>query len=140
MKKIFAAIITAFLLSAGLVATASSPASAAPCTYPDTCFATGTNAIGLNTKAPRRAKVFTRVTSFGAGRPTGTVSFTFVKANGVAVTRTRVYSGGNNTYGFRGMAPGRYTVIVEFIPADGSPYLGSSDTTTVKIKAPKRRR
>ena len=57
-------------MSAGLVATASSPAAAAPCAYPDECFATETNAVGLDTKGPGKAGVYVKVTSFGNGQPT----------------------------------------------------------------------
>ncbi|VXC53547.1 hypothetical protein [Nocardioides sp. AX2bis] len=139
MKKIFAAIITAFLMSAGLVATASSPASAAPCTYPDTCFETSTSATGLTSKAPKKAKLFVKVSSFGNGRPDGRLTFTFVRANGNSMTFSRAYPSDNKKYNFKGLRKGKYTVVVNFVPADGSQYLGSGDTTKVKVKGAKRR-
>lgn len=89
MKKIFAAMITAFLLSAGLVATTSSPA-AAVCTYPTTCFSTSAEAEALKAGA-KKAKLFVDVDTFGNGRATGVVVFTFLKDNGESVEFTRSY-------------------------------------------------
>ncbi len=89
MKKLIAAILTAFLMSAGLVATASSPA-AADCPYTN-CVPTGTSAVGVKAKAKHKAKVFVKVSSFGNGRPDGTVTFTFVKKNGRSIEFTRPY-------------------------------------------------
>lgn len=140
MKKLFAAVITAFLLSAGLVATTSSPASAAPCTYPDTCFATSTDVIGLKSKAPSKAKLFVQASSFGNGRPDGRLSFTFVRADGTSFTLSRSFNGKNRAYNFKGLREGEYSVIVTFIPSDDSQYLGSSDSTSVTVKDSKRRR
>ena len=38
---------------------------------------------------------------------------------------------------FKGLSGGRHTVIVTFTPTKGSPYLASSDTTKVQVKANK---
>lgn len=139
MKKIFAAVITAFLMSAGLVATTSSPAAAA-CTYPATCFPTITQGSGLNAGA-NKAKVFVRVGTFGNGRATGPVVFTFVKNNGKSFTFTRDYPaarGKGNIFNFRGLNKGRYTVIVTYQGTDEK-YLGSGTSFNTRVKGPRRR-
>ena len=177
MKKIFAAIITAFLLSAGLVATTSSPA-AAVCTYPTTCFPTGVLAEALKTGA-KKAKIFVDVDTLGNGRAVGPVVFTFVKDNGESVQFTRAYPAPrgekvkemgqqarrearlqalravrsaiedpqlgerpavmvlDHIYNFRGLTAGDYTVIVGYQGTDEE-YLGSTTSTRVEVKGPRR--
>ena len=138
MKKIFAAIVTAFLLSAGLVATTSSPA-AAVCTYPTTCFPTSTEAAGLKAGA-KKAKLFVRVGTFGNGPATGSIVFTFVRGDGKTAEFTRSYpapKGRENVYNFRGLVKGDYTVVVSYQGTDEK-YQGSSTSTETEVKGPRR--
>lgn len=140
MKKIVAAILTAFLMSAGLVAATSTTATAA-CPYQG-CIATETQAIGLKAKAPNKAKIFVKVSSFGNGQPDGRLQFTFVNKRGESITFNRAYpsrKGKSKVYNFRPLAKGRYDVIVTFIPSDDSAYEGSSDSTKVTVRGGRRR-
>lgn len=141
MKKLIAAALTAFLMSFGLVATSSSPAAAA-CPYSG-CIATDTNAAPLKTKASKKARLYARVTSFGNGRPEGSLTFTFVKRNGKSFEFTRPYPsprGQRFVYSFKPLTKGAYSVIVTFVPSDDSAYEGSSDRVRkLVVKAPRRR-
>ncbi len=141
MKKLIAAILTAFLMSAGLVAGASSPAAAA-CPYTN-CVATGTTAIGLKARAPHKAKVYVKVSSFGNGKPRGTLTFTFVDKRGRSFTFTRPYpkrhAGKKGVFNFKPLHKGKYNVVVTFNPRNGSVYEGSGDSTKVKVKGGRRR-
>ena len=141
MKKLFAAIITAFLMSAGLVATSTSTASAADCPYQG-CTYTETQAVGLKSRAPRKARIYVNVSSFGNGRPQGVIRFTFVnERTGRSFTATRNFPGGgrNSVFGFRPVPKGKYTVVVNYAPADGTNFQGSSDTANVRVKGGRRR-
>ena len=144
MKKLIAAIAAAVMMSFGLVATTTSSASAAPCQYPQTCFETQTNAVGLRANGRRVAKIFVGVTSFGNGRPTGVVGFTFVNPRtGKSTYFQRRYpsaNGRSKVFTFAPLRAGKYKVIVTFAPEDDSQYLGSSTTTKVKVKGGKKRR
>ncbi len=142
MKKLIAAVLTAFLMSLGLVATSAPSATAAPCPYQG-CTKTGTEAIGLKSKARNKARIFVAVNSFGNGKPQGVLKFIFVnEKTGRSFQFFRPYPGGgrNSVYGFRPVPKGKYTVVVNFAPANGSNFEGSSDTANVKVKGPRRRR
>ncbi len=54
----------------------------------------------------------------------------------------RPYPGGgrNSVYGFKPVPKGKYTVVVNYAPGDGTSFQGSSDTANVKVKGGKRRR
>ena len=138
MKKLIAAVLTAFLMSLGLVATTTSTASAADCDYPQTCVDTTTDASGLKTKTKNTARIRIRPSSAGNGKPAGKVTVFFVNNKGNVKSFTRnLSSGTNGVFTFRGLTGGRHTVIVTFTPAKDSPYLASSDTTKVQVKANK---
>ena len=60
-------------------------------------------------------------------------SFTFVKFY------PKRGKGREGVYNFKPLRKGKYSVIVSFVPRDGSSFQGSSDTTKVKVKGKRRR-
>lgn len=130
MKKLIVGMIAAALMTTGLVAAGQTAATAAP--YPGT-VATSTQAAGVTTRAPR-AKVFVKVTS-PEGRPSGRLTFTFVRAKGgTTYTFGRSYQKKASTYTFGGLKPGRYTVLVSFVPPESSKYKPSNGKARVWVK------
>lgn len=133
MKKIVAGIIGAVVMTSGLTAVTASSADAGVAPYPGT-VKTRTIAVGLRSKQPHVAKVFVKVTSYGNGKPTGRLEFTFVKrANGKNYTFSRGYDGVHR-YKFHGLQSGTYAAVVNFVPPDNSVYRPSSAKTRVTVR------
>ncbi len=141
MKKIISAVLVAFLLSLGLVSTSSSPASAA--CPPSGCLPTETNALKLKPNGKNKARVFVRVTSFGNGKPDGSLNVTFVRRTGKSFQFARIYPSRDDrkfVYTFRPLPRGTYSVIVTFVPPEDSAYEGSSDQINeLKVRGDRRR-
>ena len=128
MKKLIIAMGAAVMVAAGLVAASGTTASAAP--YPGT-VRTSTSAVGLG---PFKgvAKVYVRVIS-DSGKPKGEVNFTFVnRKSGKSTSFSRGYDGRAKTYTFD-LNKGRYSVLVTFVPNEGSKWKPSTAKTRVKV-------
>ena len=133
MKKLIAGLIGTVLMSSGLAAVTAAPADAAQAPYPHT-IKTRTIAVGLKAKKPHVAKVFVKVTSYGNGKPTGSLEFNFVKRkNGKNYAFTRAYDGVHR-YKFHGMQGGTYAVVVNFVPPNNSVYKSSTAKTRCHVK------
>lgn len=121
MKKLFAGLFSAALLTGSAVGLTSTTATAAP--YPGTidtsCHGNALN----NPRVGRTAHVAFRVTTGGNGGAAGWVTFKYVReGNGVVVRETqRWYDGpGWDDYRIGGLPRGHYNVRVHFnsAPAD----------------------
>ena len=133
MKRLIAGIVGTVLMASGLAAVTTSTADAAQAPYPGT-VKTRTIAVGLKASKPHVAKVFVKVTSYGNGKPTGSLEFNFVKrANGKTYSFTRSYDGVHR-YKFHGMQAGTYAVVVNFIPPDNSVYKSSTAKTRCHVR------
>ena len=131
MKKLILGLLTTVLVFGGLVASSEVTASAAP--YPGT-VKTKVIAAGIQANKRHHAAVFVKVSSFGKGKPTGKVNFTFVnKRSGKVYSFTRSYSGQNKYY-FSGLQSGKYAISVLYNPPNNSKYKASSAKAFVKVK------
>lgn len=127
MKKILAALIAAFMISAGLVAAAGSPAQAA-CPYTG-CVKTTTVSNAKQIKKTRKVAVAFKVTAQGNAKPKGKVKVT-LKGKGRNLVKSA--SAPNGRVVFKGVKPGTYKVLVKY-GANGA-FKASADRTTVKVR------
>lgn len=131
MKKLILGLLSAVLILGGLVATSEVTASAAP--YPGT-VKTKVIAAGIQGNHKGAAGVFVKVSSFGHGKPSGHLSFTFVnKRTGKVYSFGRSYDGAKKYY-FSGLKRGKYSISVLYSPPSGSKYKPSSAKAFVKVK------
>lgn len=135
MKKFSAILATiVMMVSAFLVASGPSVAAAAP--YPGS-VKTKTYAAGVG--CSNVAKVFVKVTSFGNGKPTGRILFTFVGRRGKVHEFDRRYDG-KQIYNFYNLKRGPYDVLASYNPPEGSVYRGSAGSTHVRVTRHHRNR
>ena len=130
MKRFIVGVLAAVMVAAGLVATSEVTASAAP--YPGT-VKTSTSAVGLG-PFKGKVKIYVRVIS-DSGKPKGTLNFTLVnRKSGKTVSFNRQYDGSAHTYKQGDVKKGRYTVLVTFVPPDGSKWKPSTTKTRVTVR------
>ncbi|GAB2888761.1 hypothetical protein [Nocardioides pacificus] len=128
MKKLIAGILSAFLMTFGLVAFSGAPASAEP--YPD-----GTPTETEVKPAPPSPGQKPRITVnvdpvAGQGAPRGHVFITFVRRDGkFTYSFKRFTTGDSKTFVFpKVKKAGRYVVTVTFVPNTMSSYAPSSNS------------
>lgn len=136
MKKFLATFVATVFVASGLVALASTSASADP--YPGT-VPTETVAEAKNRKKGQRIKVKVAVTAAGNVAPTGIIRIVVKKKiSGVFVvlrTVRRTYAGDAQNYAAgKVRAPGRYKVVVKFVPAPDSPYKRSKSGSKFRVR------
>lgn len=133
MKKIISGLFVAVLLGAGLVAVSGGSAVAAP--YPGTVY-TGTHIGAPNhVRKGHRAKICTKVTTDGNGRPQGHVTLKVIRARGgFRYVDTKSYNGERQCFRTpRLKLRGQYTVKVAFDRKPGSVYKDSDNRTSMKV-------
>lgn len=136
MKKLTASLMVGFVTAASLLFISNaSPASAAP--YPGT-VATST-ALGVKKDVvPKGGRNFftTKVSSVGSGgTPKGSVKFTVTKRNGaVSFAATKSLTDGTAQYKTPKLtSKGKYTVVVKYMPKDGSVWKKSSAEASFSV-------
>lgn len=134
MKKFFAGLVAAFMLSAGFVAVSAETASAAckPTRYVE-CKPTATKATGPKTvKKGKKPKTTITIQAQGAGeKPKGTATVTY-KGPGVNKTVTvKVVGGKAVVTGPALKKKGTYTITVKFAASND---FKDPKTVTYKVK------
>ncbi|WP_148611827.1 Ig-like domain repeat protein [Nocardioides rubriscoriae] len=123
MKKLFAGLLAAFLLTAGLVAATGSPAQAA-CGNPQypACFETKTGlTVSPTGNGPARRTFKATVRAVGTtARPVGTVTFRFKRVGGGVSFATRTLGSTGRVTITRKFKPGKYNVTATFTGKNGS--------------------
>ncbi|GAA5147523.1 hypothetical protein GCM10023340_20070 [Nocardioides marinquilinus] len=132
MKKLLAGLLTAFLMTAGLVAAGSSTPASAICgdpQYPQ-CFRTQT---GLTVKnvAPRKKSFTATVKAVGTNaKPTGTFVFRFKKVGGgPAATVTKAVPKTGRVTLQRSFGKGTFNATVSYRPKARSIFKASTSPT-----------
>lgn len=141
MQKLIAGIISAFMMTAGLVAFSGTQANAAPGdAYPGSTptvveskplkpFRSGKPRIRMNIEAVE-----------GAADPRGHVFITFVRRDGkVTYSFKRFYVGDPRNFVLPKPKPGRYVVTVTFVPKPRSIYQPSTDVFNMRVFRKARR-
>lgn len=136
MKKLIASLAVAFLMAAGLVAGASTTATAGP--YSGT-VQTIVDSSTNNPRSNQNLRVRINVQAAqGNGTPRGPVQITIArKSDGKAVrVYKRYYNGNAHNYPLRtkGLKAGRYVIIVTFIGNSRSVYRGSATVGEFSVR------
>jgi hypothetical protein len=131
MKKLIVSLLVAFLMAAGLVAASGSAASAARCPYTG-CIPTDTSGKAIDVRKPGKVRTTFRVGTNGNVVPKGAVKIV-IKGNGVYRSKVVRYPGTNRA-SFRGLPRGSFQVFMKFIPARGSAFGRSAQTTVVTVR------
>jgi hypothetical protein len=131
MKKLIVGLLTAFLLSGGLVVITSGTASAV-CPYTG-CVPTEvvTGQVSDSAK-PGKVRAKFRVRTVGNAVPKGQVRI-ILKGNGEYRSRTVAYPGTSGVSFFR-LPKGTYQVTIKFIPAAGTAFGRTSETSRVRVR------
>ncbi|GAB2779673.1 hypothetical protein GCM10027020_36450 [Nocardioides salsibiostraticola] len=136
MKKLFAVIVTAFMMATGLVALTGTSAQAARCPYTG-CINTATTTSGpYGVRNGRSTRVKVRVAAAGNARPNGTL-IVVVRKQGKGKIRTK-------TFRYRGtptvvnsgrlFGKGNYKVIVKYKPGPNDPYRKSRGIHLLRVR------
>ncbi len=136
MKKIFAIMITAFMMSSGLVAFTGSSAQAARCPYTG-CINTATTTSGpYGVKNGRSTRVKVRVAAAGNARPNGKLIIVVRKqGKGKIRTKTSVYRGTPTVVNTgRLFGKGNYKVIVKYKPGPTDPFRKSRGIHLLRVR------
>lgn len=136
MKKFLATFVATVFVASGLVALASTTASADP--YPGT-VPTETIAKAKNRKVGQKVKVKVAVTAPGNVSPTGLLRIVVKRkiAGSFVVLRTvtRKYNGHKKNYkAGRVHQPGPHKVVVKFVPAPDSMFQRSKDADRFRVR------
>ena len=117
MRRALAAAAAMVLPPAVLLGSVPEAAGACPYVCPEP---PGLSAVGLEAKAPHRAKIFVKVSTFGAERARGSLELTFLRRSGGTTGEPVVFhraypkqsDGARNVFNFRPLGKGRHDVIV----------------------------
>ena len=136
MKKLFAGLLMAVLMSAGLVATSSAPAQADR--YPKSVRTATFVSVPDSTVARGTAvRIRAAVRSSAQFAPIGQVTFRVIKNGKTVFFVKRQVSGGPVfalTQKFR--SPGLYTVTANYVSPPKSRFRNSSDSTSFRVVNP----
>jgi len=134
MKKLLSVVVITFLMAAGLVATSSSPATAA-CPY-SACIDTKTKVNAPRAiKWGQRLHVRVKVNAPGNIKPRGTINLRVTRHGRLVDTRSQAYTGGRlHMVTGRLIRKGWYKVTATFVPDTNSVFNGSSDKQRFKVK------
>ena len=133
MKRLIVGLISALLMTAGLVGVSQVPASACPYTG---CVPTTTRVTVPNAPVARgtRAKVCVRVTTPGSGVPQGRVTATVLGNNGWMWSATKKYRGGQICFTSRKIKrAGEYSARGIFSPFSSSPFGSSRGSKSFRV-------
>lgn len=134
MKKLFAVMCAAVLMTAGLATFAMSPASAA-CPYSG-CIDTATR-INAPEEVERgdRARICLRITSEGNARPRGTVVLTVVRSKGeFKFTDAKVYNEDRECFRTPRLTKrGNYVIKARFERKPGSRWQDSDNADEFRV-------
>lgn len=133
MKKLLIGLLASLLMSAGLVATTSTPAAAA-CGNPQypACFDTRTG-LNVDRVGPRKFRFVATVVARGTNaKPSGKFIFTFKKVGGGRQFTSRTVSRTNRVVLTRKFSRGRWTASVAF---DGRGVFDDSRSSTRTFRA-----
>lgn len=141
MQKLIAGAISAFMMTAGLVAFSGAQAQAAPGdNYPGS---TPTVVESKPLKPFRSGKPRVRLNidvAEGAGAPRGHVFITFVRRDGkFTYTFKRFYKGDPRNFVLPKPKAGRYVVTLTFVPKAGSIYQPSTNVFNLRVFRKARR-
>ena len=134
MKRLIIGLISALLMTVGLVGASQVPASACPYTG---CVSTNTRVTVPNApvKKGTRAKVCVRVTTPGSGVPKGRVTATVKGTNGWMWSATKKYRGGQVCFTSRKIKRvGTYSARGIFSPFSSSPFGSSRGSTSFQVR------
>lgn len=136
MKKIFAVIVTAFMMATALVALTGTSAQAARCPYTG-CIRTETFASGpYGVQRGKSTRIKVRVAAAGNARPRGTLIIVVRKQGaGKVRTKTTRYFGTPkviNTGKLR--TRGNYKVIIKYKPGPNDPFKKSRDLHLLRVR------
>ncbi|MCL8026252.1 hypothetical protein [Nocardioides bruguierae] len=141
MKKLIVGLLTALLMSAGLVATTSTTATAA-CPYTE-CGNTAVKSKGASAKRANVAKILVRVVQGRrvAARAKGSIVITLVKPNGLTKTKTIAFKGTRKRFAVNipRLRKGNWAYTVSFVPNENNFFKGSSSSGTVGVKGKRAR-
>lgn len=127
--KTIAAVITAFLMSAGLLVVSSPAHAVYPKSITTVCSAQATKLVIKPSTKPRIA--FSAASTAGNGSPSGTVTVTFTRSLTGKVVRTtqRAYSGTLAVYKFARLRRGNYIVTLSLDTGASSVFKNCAATT-----------
>ncbi|WP_370248098.1 hypothetical protein [Nocardioides sp.] len=140
MKKMIAALGTAFVLSTGLVATSGAPASAACGSYANPCAPTTTTLSGPSSISGKplakkaSARYTCKVSAASSRTPKGQLRFTVRKAGGgkIIVDQRKATPTASFTTG--PLAKGDYTVRCTYVKKKNAPFRTSSASKRLRVR------
>lgn len=135
MKRLIIGLISALLMTAGLVGVSSTSASAV-CPYTG-CVKTATKVTVPNSpvKKGKKAKVCVSVKTDGNGNPRGRVGIIVKRTNGgYSFLNNKPYSGGKVCFKTTKIKKtGRYVVRATFSPGASTPFGASKNSTVFRV-------
>ncbi|MCM0621856.1 hypothetical protein [Nocardioides bruguierae] len=141
MKKLIVGLLTALLMSAGLVATTSTTATAA-CPYTE-CGNVKVNAKGAAAKRANVAKILVRVVQGRrvARRAKGTITITLVNNAGKTKSKTIAFKGTRKRFAVNipRLRKGNWAYTVTFTPNANNFFKGDSTSGTTFVKGKRAR-